>query len=256
MIKRKINKSPRILLYDVETFANQAFVWGKWEQNVIAYQKEWFMLSYAYKWLDEKETHVVSLPDFKSYKRNKENDKQLVKSLWKLFDQADIIIAHNGNSFDQKKTNSRFIYHKLPPPSPYKQIDTKLVAKRYFNFNSNKLDDLGNYFGLGRKLDTGGWELWEGCWKGNKKAWNKMCEYNKQDVVLLEQVYKKMLPFMTNHPNIALLRGELIACPNCGSKKINKRGFSYTRTTTVQKYQCMACHSWASSGMKEGTQIR
>ena len=251
----EIQKAPRILVYDIETFANQAFVWGKYEQNVIAYIKEWFMMCYSYKWLDEKGTHVVALPDFKGYKKNKEDDKALVKSLWQLFDEADIIIAHNGNSFDIKKTNARFIYHGLPPPTPYKTIDTKLVAKRYFNFNSNKLDDLGNYFGIGRKLDTGGWELWDACWKGDLKAWKKMKDYNKQDVILLEKVYHKMLPFMTNHPNLALLNGEKCACPNCGSLNIQKRGFNTSRVSRTQRYQCQDCSSWHARPISGG-QIR
>lgn len=249
------DKKLRVLFYDIETFANQAFVWGKYEQNVIEYDKEWFMLSFAYKWMGDKETSVVSLPDFKLYKRDKEDDKQLVKALWKLFNEADIVIAHNGNSFDQKKTNARFIYHGFPPPEPYKQIDTKLVAKRYFNFNSNKLDDLGNYFGLGRKISTGGFDLWLGCWKGNKKAWKKMCDYNKQDVVLLEKVYHKMLPFMNNHPNLSLMGDKKEGCPNCGSWNITKRGFGYTRTSKYQKWQCKDCCSWHQSPIKGG-QVR
>ncbi len=248
-------REPKILFFDIETFANQAFVWGKYEQNVIAYEKEWFMMCYAYKWLGEKKTHIVSLPQFKSYKKNKEDDKELVKSLWTLFDQADIVIAHNGNSFDIKKTNARFIFHKLPPPSPYQKIDTKLVAKRYFNFNSNKLDDLGNYFGLGRKLDTGGWELWYDCWKGDMKAWAKMEKYNKQDVDLLELVYLEMLPYMTNHPNVALMEGNRCACPNCGSDNVEKRGFSETRVTRYQKWSCNDCRSWHRSPISGG-QIR
>jgi len=246
----------KILLFDIETFANQAFVWGKYEQNVIAYNKEWFMLSYAYKWYGEKKTHVVSLPDFQLYKKDKEDDRQLVQTLWELFDEADIVIAHNGNSFDVKKSNARFLFHGLPAPSPYKKIDTKLVAKRYFNFNSNKLDDLGNYFGVGRKIETGGWELWEGCWRGDLKAWKKMCYYNKQDVILLEQVYLKMLPYITNHPNIALLNGDRVACPNCGSIKVQKRGFTYTRVSKNQRWQCQGCASWHQSPIKDGKQIR
>lgn len=250
------NKKPRVLLFDIETFANQAFVWGKYEQNVIAYKKEWFMLSFAYKWLGDKKTQVLSLPDFSSYKNNKEDDRLLVGALWALFDQADIIIAHNGNSFDIKKANARFIYHKFAPPSPYKTIDTKLVAKRYFNFNSNKLDDLGNYFGLGRKIDTGGWELWEGCWKGEKKAWKLMCKYNIQDVVLLEKVYYKMLPYMDNHPNMALLNGETTGCPNCSSLSVVKEGFNFTRSGKRQQWSCKDCGSWHTSPLKEGSQIR
>lgn len=249
-------KKPRILFFDIETMANLARVWGKWEQNVIAYERHWYMLCYGYKWLDEKTTRVVALPDFpEAYKRDKYNDGELVKSLWKLFDQADIIVAHNGNSFDIKKSNARFIIHKLAPPSPYRTIDTKLVARKHFKFDSNKLDDLGDYFKIGRKINTGGWELWQGCEDNNPKAWAKMKRYNKQDVILLEKVYLAMLPYMTNHPNLAVMKGER-ACPNCGSSKIQKRGFSYSGMSVFQSWYCWDCESRPRSPLKNDKQIR
>ena len=251
-----INKKPRILLFDIETMANLVYVWGKYEQNVIAYQRHWYMLTFAYKWLGEKKTYVKSLPDYKLYKKDKHNDLELIKDLWKLFDEADIIIAHNGASFDIKKTNARFIKHKLRPPTPYQIIDTKLVAKKYLKMDSNKLDDLGDYFNIGRKINTGGFELWLGCEANDPKAWKKMCDYNIQDVILLEKVYLEMLPFMVNHPNVGLMNGEKTSCPNCGSKETQKRGFGYNRTGKYQRYQCMGCGAWSKSGITSNSQLR
>lgn len=251
-----MNKKPKILLFDLETMANKAYVWGKYEQNVIAYDRHWYMLSFAYKWLGDKKTHVRSLPDYPLYKKDKYDDHALVRELWSLFDEADIIIAHNGNSFDIKKSNARFIKHKLPPPSPAKYIDTKLVAKKYLKMDSNKLDDLGDYFDIGRKINTGGFELWLGCEQGDKKAWKKMCDYNIQDVVLLEKVYLKLLPYITNHPNLALMNGQTKGCPNCGSIKIHKRGFASSQTRMYQRWQCQDCASWHQSPIKDGSQIR
>lgn len=255
-VVRNMQSKPKILLFDIETMANLVYVWGKYEQDVIAYKRHWYMLSFAYKWLDDKKTFCLSLPDFSLYKKEKDNDRELVKALWKLFDEADIIIAHNGNSFDIKKANARFIKHKLPPPTPYKMIDTKLVAKKYLKMDSNKLDDLGDYFGIGRKINTGGFELWLGCEANDKKAWKRMCDYNIQDVILLEKVYKEMLPYMTNHPNLALINGDTRACPNCGSSKVIKDGLYYTQSATQQRWKCKDCRSFHKSPLKEGTQIR
>ncbi len=249
------NKEPRILLFDIETMANLVYVWGKYEQDAIAYRRHWYMLTFAYKWLGENKTYVHSLPEYSLYKKEPENDKELVKELWKLFDEADIVIAHNGASFDVKKANARFIKHKLPPPSPYKIIDTKLVAKKYLKMDSNKLDDIGDYFNIGRKINTGGFELWLGCEAGDKKSWKKMCDYNIQDVILLEKVYLEMLPYMTQHPNLGLMNGIAHACPNCSSENVTKRGVSYTRTSVYQRFQCGDCHAW-SQAPKEGKQIR
>jgi len=245
----------RILFFDIETMANKIYAWGKYEQNAIAYSQHWYMLSFAYKWYGEKQTYVKGLPDYKGYSKNPTNDKLLVQDLWKLFDEADVVVAHNGRKFDVKKSNARFIIHEMNPPSPYKILDTREVAKRRFRFDSNKLDDLGDYLKIGRKLNTGGFDLWLGCEKGDMKSWAKMKKYNKQDVILLEKVYDKMLPYIDNHPNVALMDGNLRHCPNCGGSNLLRQGFHYSRTTATQQYQCKDCHSWHSAP-SETKQIR
>ncbi len=235
----------KILIYDIENMADLAWVWQKYDTNVIQYKKQGYLLCYAYKWFGEKEVRVVSLPDFKGYQKNKTDDRQLVKSLHKLFQEADIIIAHNGNSFDQKKSQARFLVHGLEPIAPYKQIDTKLEAKKYFRFNSNSLTDLGQQLGLGKKIDTGGFDLWIGCENGDKKSWKHMTDYNIQDVILLEKVYLKLRPWMKNSPNLNLLNKTTHCCAICGSKKTQKRGFSYNRINKIQRYQCISCRGWS-----------
>src|SRR5690606_17959042 len=106
--------------------------WGKYEQNLVWSIQDWYILCFAYKWLGERKTHVIAQPDFKDYKPGSSDDKNVVQKLWELFEEADVVVAHNGNSFDQKKSQARMIYHGMRPPAPYKQIDTKLVARRYF----------------------------------------------------------------------------------------------------------------------------
>ena len=131
-----MNKS-RVLLFDIENSPNIGYVWGKFEQDVIDFQKEWYMLSFAYKWLGDKTVKAFSLPDFKSYKKDKTDDKELLKELWKLLDEADVVVGHNSNSFDIRKTNARFIANGFTKPSPYKTVDTLREARKTFFFNSN-----------------------------------------------------------------------------------------------------------------------
>lgn len=234
----------RILLYDIEVSYTVGAVWGLYEQNVLHVLRNPYILTVAWKWLGEKTTHVISLPDFPLYKKEKRNDRDLVKYMWKLFDEADVIIAHNGNAFDQKWTYGRFLVHGMVPPSPSQYVDTKLVAKAKFRFNSNKLDDLGIYLGVGRKIHTDK-DLWVDCIENDlSSAWAKMCKYNKQDVVLLEKVYNKMKPFITNHPNLNLLNGTTCSCSVCGSTNLQKRGYHITRTAKKQRFQCQDCGHW------------
>lgn len=244
-MKKETTSKARILLYDIEVSYTTAAVWGLWEQNVAKELQTPYIITVAWKWLGEKTTHVISLPDFKTYKKDKRNDKELVQVMHDLFNEADVIIAHNGNSFDQKWTYARFLVHGMKPPSPSLYIDTKLVAKSKFRFNSNSLNNLGQYLGLGKKIDTGGIDLWTGCIEDdNEKSWRLMCKYNKQDVVLLEKVYLVMKPYMTNHPNFnQLVGGEPVVC-SCGHTHLQKRGFTrLTNGRMKQRYQCQ-CGAW------------
>lgn len=253
-MKNLPSRGAKILFFDIETAPNLGWIWGKYEQNVIEFVSEWYMLCYSAKWYGDKKAIAVGLPDFPSYKRNPEDDKALVKSLWKLLDEADVVVAHNGDKFDIRKVNSRFLAHGLPVPSPYKTVDTLKVARKYFGFNSNKLDDLGEVLGVGRKIDTGGFKLWKGCMSGDSASWKKMLKYNIQDVLLLERVYEKMLPWMDNHPNTNLLLGKLDACPKCGNDHIQKRGFRHTKTGKYQAYQCIGgCGGWSTGEKVSGT---
>ncbi len=235
----------RVLLFDVETSPNLGWVWGKYEQNVLAYEKESHLLTFSYKWLGEKKTYGYGLPDFATYKKDKEDDRELVGLLWKLFDEADIIIGHNGDAFDIKRTNARFLYHGFEPTKPHKTIDTLKVVRKYFKLNSNKLNDVCGLLGIGGKVETGGFSLWLDCMNGDMKAWKKMIKYNKQDVVLLEKLYLRIRGWIHNHPNVNLLAETPCACPKCGSPDIIKRGFGYTKVGKFQNFQCKECGGWS-----------
>lgn len=234
----------KVLLLDIETAPNLGYTWGKWEQNVIAFQQQWYMLSFAWKWLDSTEVSVHGLDDFRGYKKDKTNDKALIGELWNVLDEADIVVAHNGDAFDIKKTNARFILHDLPPPSPYKTIDTLKIAKKHFRFESNKLNDLGEHLGLGAKAKTSGFQTWLGCMAGEPESWQEMKGYNAQDVLLLEKVYLKLRPWATTHPNLNGYGGEKENCPTCQSSRVQRRGIAYAKTRSYQRWTCMECHSW------------
>lgn len=240
---KKKNKA-KILLLDIENSPLISYTWGIWEQDVIDVKEEWYILSCAYKWLGEKQTKVLSLPQFKNWKKDKKDDEGLVEVVWKLLDEADVVIAHNGNSFDIKKIYSRFLQHGMKPPTPFKQIDTLLIARKYFKFDSNKLDRLGQYLEIGRKIKHEGFPLWLGCMSGDKKSWSKMIKYNKNDVILLEKIYYKLLPYITNHPNVNLTLETVHNCPNCGSTNIQKKGTGINKVTTYQKMRCLGCGCW------------
>jgi hypothetical protein len=234
----------KVLFYDIETAPNLAYVWGQYDQNVIEQHREWYMMCFSYKWEGQKTTKVVALPDFELYATEPENDREVTKTLWELFDEADIVIAHNGDKFDMRKANARFIAHHMTPPTPVHQVDTLKIARKYFMFNSNKLGDLGEHLGLGNKEATGGFGLWKGCMMGDEKSWRTMKKYAKQDVDLLAMVYHRLRPWMSNHPNRALFDNKPDSCPTCGHPDLIRRGFRSTKVAQYVQLQCKACGAY------------
>ena len=231
---KTLNK-PKVSLVDLETTANQGFYWGQnYETGIIETTDYWKILSYAVKWLDSKKTIVRGWIDTK-------DEFGLVKELWKLLDEADCVVAHNGKKFDIKKCNAKFAFYHLGPPSPYKVIDTLTEARKYLSLPSYRLNDIADYFGLGHKIEHEGWPLWKRCIAGEPKAWAKMKRYNKHDVILLEKLYLELRPFMATHPQLGHFFGT--ACPKCGGD-LQSRGFEYTKVGKYRKFSCKSCGGW------------
>lgn len=232
----------KILLFDIECAPLVSENWGFYEQTALRVTRASYLISFAYKWLGGE---VKAYSHLNCPGKTVRDDHARVKRLWRLFNQADVVIAHNGRDFDVKLAMAFFAHNGLPPPRPFKLVDTKLVAKRHFRFYSNKLDELGAYLNLGRKMHTGGIDLWFRCDAGDHQALKTMVIYNKQDVELLEKVYLRMRPFMDIHPNYNVMLGRVVACPNCGGKVMEKRGYHMTRLTRAQRYLCKDCGAWS-----------
>lgn len=229
-----------ILIYDIETSPIVTEGWSMWQEPVRLIE-DWNIICFAYKWLGEKQTHFIANWH---HTKNPKNDKKTATAIRDLFDEADIVIAHNGDKFDQKKSKARFLYHNLIPPSPYRSIDTLKVAKKEFALTSNRLDDIAKFLGLDGKLEHEGFmKMWDGIKAHNPKTQANMKKYNLQDVNLLEQVYLRLRPYTSNHPNLTVIAEEQ-GCPKCLSNNIYKRGFVFTNTGQYQRYQCKECGGW------------
>lgn len=235
---------PRVLVFDVETAPIIAHVWGLWENNVALNQivSDWHLLSWSAKWLDDKKVMYMD----QRHKKSIEDDKELLEGIWKLLDLADVVISQNGKKFDVKKLNARFVMHGMQPPSSFKHIDTLQIAKKYFAFTSNKLEYMTEklctkYKKLKHKKFPGH-ELWNECLKGNKEAWKEMELYNKHDVLSLEELYYKLIPW-DNSINFNLYTESTDHVCKCGSKNLIKKGYAYTAVSKFQRYKCKECGS-------------
>ena len=241
MVKKE-EKLPKILIFDIETAPMKAFVWKRYKENISLEQtiSESFMLCWSAKWLyDEKVLGDCLTP----IEAREEKDLRIVKSLYDLINQADIIVAYNGRNFDIPYMNQRFLVYGFPPYVPTHIVDPYETAKSVFRFSSNKMDNIATQLGLQNKIKTD-FSLWKGCMEGDCQSLKDMLTYNKQDVVVLEEIYCKMLPWIKNHPNISNYIEDKHCCVKCASSNIEKLNrYFYTPSGRYELFRCKSCGS-------------
>jgi DNA polymerase III epsilon subunit-like protein len=235
----------KTVLYDLETTHNLAAVFRLANEDYIPPENivaERYIVCASWKVLGESKIHSVStLDNRKLFKKDPSNDAHVCEVLHDVLAEADVIVAHNGDRYDLKFAETRMLFHGIDPLPPITSIDTLKVAKDRFLFNSNKLDYLGNFLGVGRKKHTTA-GLWLEVLRGNEEAIEEMIGYNKQDVALLERVFQKLQPYMKDHLNRELLSEG--GCPRCGSKKVQSRGVHKAISRTYRRFQCKGCGGW------------
>lgn len=247
--------APKIVTLDIETFPNLVFTWGLFKQMVGVNQivRDWSIASICWKWLGDKQTHYVDC------ERNPLDDRDLLDRAWAVLDNADIVIGQNSKHFDIRKLNARFIEAGMRPPSPYKQIDTKVEATKVAMFTSNRLEWLAAHLTnvpKDKHKAFPGFDLWAECLKGNPKAWAAMRKYNPRDVRATEKLYLRLRPWIVGHPNVTIDNADSagrIACPKCGSWKVHRRGVTTTNVGVYARYRCSSCGGWSRGRYTENT---
>lgn len=215
------------------------------DTNVLHVVQPTFMLCYSLKMAGSNKIKTRRLCDYPRYQEDKTCDKALVSELHADMSICDLIVGHNGDDFDLKKSNARFVVHGLQPTPPIKSIDTLKIARKHFKFDSNKLDNIGRYLKVGCKTPNMSKDIWLGCIAGDHKSWGKMGRYNAQDVRLLEAVFNCVAPWYSSHPNLPAYTGSA-GCPVCQSHNIQARGFNVAKTRKTQRLQCQGCGHWFS----------
>lgn len=239
------NKKPVVLSFDFESSPAKGYFFGSiWETNIIEVIEHEQILCVAYKF-DDGPVKVIGQDDFKGYKKGILNDKELVKFFAPLLAKADVVSGHNSDQFDIKVFNTRLLAHGLEPIPISKSFDTKRIAKSMFHLPSNKLDDIADFLGIGRKLSTHK-SLWFGCEKGNEDSWKYMKKYCKIDVALQYEVLKKVLPFAKQSGDFTFINEDGITCPNplCLSKHMTKSKNKIVKGGIKIQYQCGQCGSY------------
>lgn len=234
----------RTLVFDIETRPNLVWTWGVWQQNIQPAQivEPKGMISFAAKW------HGNPWPTmFHSTGRTAASHKRMIKKLWALLDEADVVVHYNGKKFDIPHANSEFLALGMKPPSPYYQVDLLHTMRRKFNEPHNKLDSVARTVLAKEKIEHEGFGLWLKCMNHDSDAWARMEAYNIHDVELTDELYTELKPWIDVHPNAAAFALDNDICPKCAAPSLRANGWRTTKTMTYQRYVCKACGSYCRS---------
>jgi hypothetical protein len=250
----KQHKGPKVLILDIETLPILARVWGLRDQNIAPNQvlRDGFIVAWAAKWYEDKYGRVYGphnklvYLDQRKLKIPIKNERFLMKPLWDMIDEADIILGQNSNAFDIKKINTGFFDTGLPKPSDFNKTDVYLVNKKHFSHSSNKLEFITKkYCTKYKKLNHGkypGQELWNAIEVGDQAAWREMEVYNKHDVLATEEYYS-LIQGWDDSINANYFTGvEKIVCIQCGADDFKKQGFFHSASGgKFQRFRCLKC---------------
>jgi DNA polymerase elongation subunit (family B) len=248
---------PRIITWDLETIwdvnewtqEERAFGMSNWEGRTLKADIN-SILCFGYQ-VHGQSAKSIAVWDFpKAFKKNLNDDYHVCKYAYELLKDADAIVTHNGKRFDWKFLQTRLKIHGLPELPKILHIDTCAVARSQYSLFSNRLKDLAKFLKVPDKISTSGKQLWTRIYRGDKTAHKEMTKYNIQDVKTTTECAISMRNVIKNWPTYT--NGNHQSCPNCGSGKVQKRGFRVTKTKKYNRYQCMDCGSW-SSRLKDNT---
>lgn len=239
----------KVLLIDIETSPEVSYHWRRFKENISVDQniEPSRVLGFAYKWYGEDTIHTVYPENYPPYLTDYSAEESIIEQVHELMSEANIVVGHNVDRFDDAVLKTRMLYYGITRPAPYGTIDTYKIAKREFKFPSNSLDGIAEYLGIVRKVSHEGFPMWRGCMEGDPESWDNMREYNVGDIVVLEAVFEKLVPWTPRLPNMSLYHANAIPrCPCCGSKNLQRHDkYAYTQVSVFNLYQCMECGAWA-----------
>jgi DNA polymerase III epsilon subunit-like protein len=229
----------RRLFYDIETSPDIVLAWRTGWKERIDYQnllKERAIICIAYKWEGNKDTKVLS------WDKN-QCDKKMLIEFSKVVGNADECVGHNIDKFDWPWIKTRCLFHGLPPLLPSKTCDTLQWSRRYYYFNSNRLDYIATFLGIGCKVKTE-FKLWkEVLLNKSHKSLETMKRYCAWDVVLLEKVWERLGVICPVKTHAGVLNGhEAWTCAKCGSDRVVKHQRRVSAKGTEQyMMHCKEC---------------
>lgn len=220
----------RRLYWDIETSPNIGVFWRATSKAWIPYEniiQERAIICICYKWEGSDTVHALTWDDG--------DDRGMIKAFLEVAEQADELVAHNGDKFDLKWFNTQCLKYGLPALTEPKTVDTLAIARRRFYLNSNRLDYIAKLlFGEGK--NDAPFKLWKKILLENDpEALRLMKEYCQRDVRLLERVYHEFTRFHAPKSHAGVMNGmEKWTCAHCASSEVRRKKRRVTARGTIQ----------------------
>jgi len=225
------------LFWDIETSPNLAYIWRPGYKISVTHDniiKERAIICICYKWEKENKVHTLVWDEG--------CDIKLCKDFMAVMEQADEMVAHNGDRFDMKWFRARCLKHDIGVPKDVTTVDTLKLSRAKFELNSHRLDYIAKFLlGYG-KIDTS-FGLWKGVLDGCEKSMAHMVRYCKRDVKILQEVYEYIVKYTKVKTHVGVLEGQDgWTCPSCGSSHVIRDGKRIGATgVSRQRMQCQDC---------------
>lgn len=228
--------SPKILVIDIEWSPAKAYVWRMYDENISPAQliDEGGLLCFGAHW--------IGTNKYEFYSRWDDGDEGMAKAAYNLLSDADAVVTYNGNKYDLPKLRGHLLLSGLPDIPPPTSIDLLKVVKG-LGFVMNKLAYIAPLLDVGKKMQNEGFQLWRSVVEGDTKAQTRMMKYCVQDVKVTAKLYKRLKPFIKDHPHMGEAKG---LCGTCGSNHLQRRGYRRTKMFKIERLQCQGCGAWST----------
>lgn len=176
----------------------------------------------------------------------------MVRHMHEVLMNTDVLVGWNSQKFDWSKAQHAFFLLGLDRvPEPH-QVDLMRITRKHFDFESNSLAYVSRQLlpeedAKIELAETPVKVLIDRIKAGDKQAERLLKRYGLRDVVVLEKMWPRYLPFVRlphASPALSLTDEGDRVCPTCGSDETEGRGSRRTLQGIYPKRFCRGCGAW------------
>jgi len=179
---------PAVGLFDIETNNLDA----NYGQILCAVVKEYG---------ENGEIFTYRCDEYKNYIKRPWDDRLICIELRDKLEEFDEISGYNSVFFDCSYLNTRLAFHGEQPLRSPKHRDLFFVVKRNLRLNRNSLDVVQRLYGLETTKTAVASDMWTQASRAphlpeGKAAMDYIVDHCVRDVVITEQIWSKLSPFV------------------------------------------------------------